>query len=169
MAKRRKTSNPPAAGGGKAADQNPARDRPQRRNAERLLGQMMFAIGAGASGVHISREAVGRMRARYAEHTFQFVAKPNWDSTWNRFGIYTLRWFTTIGRTAADLATEAGSPVIDGSIFEQARIRVEATYREHLKRLADGGSDADGGTTDVQVRGDICPDPFPEDPPDDGD
>lgn len=168
MAKRKRNSNPPAGGGGKA-DQNPARDRPQRRNAERLLGQMMFAIGAGANGVHMSREGVARMRQRYAEHTFGFVARPNWEKTWNRFGIYTLRWFTTIGRTAADLATEDGSPVIDGSIFEQARIRVEATYREHLKRLADGGGDEEAGMTDVQVRGDICPDPFPEDPPDDGD
>jgi hypothetical protein len=167
MAKGKRTNAP--AGGGAKVDQNPARDRPQRRNAERLLGQMMFAIGAGAAGVHISREAVTRMRGRYAEHTFQFVAKPNWESTWNRYGIYTLRWFTTIGRTAADLATAGGSPVIDESIFEQARIRVEATYREHLKRLAEGGSDAEAGMTDVQARGDICPDPFPSDPPDPGD
>jgi hypothetical protein len=166
MAKgKRKT---PPAGGNARADQNPATDRPQRRNAERLLGQMMFAIGAGASGVHISREAVARMRQRYAEHTFQFVAKPNWESTWNRYGIYTLRWFTTIGRTAADLATEDGSPVIDESLFEQARIRVEATYREHLKRLAESGAD-EAGTSGIQLRGDICPDPFPPDPPEDGD
>ena len=55
MAKGKRNSAP--AGGGVKADQNPARDRPQRRNAERLLGQMMFAIGAGAAGVHISREA----------------------------------------------------------------------------------------------------------------
>jgi hypothetical protein len=167
MAKGRRTS--PPGGGSARTDQNPAKDRPQRRNAERLLGQMMFAIGAGASGVHITREAVARMRARYAEHTFQFVAKPNWEKTWNRYGIYTLRWFTTIGRTAADLATEDGSPVIDESIFEQARIRVEATYREHLKRLSETGDEEDAASAGIQLRGDICPDPFPPDPPDPGD
>lgn len=165
MAKGKRT-NPPASSA--RADQNPGKDRPQRRNAERLLGQMMFAIGAGAAYVHITREAVGRMRQRYAEHTYQFVTRPDWESTWNRYGIYTLRWFNTIGRTAADLATAAGSPVIDESTFEQARIRVEATYREHLKRLSEDGG-ADAAMPGIQLRGDICPDPFPPDPPDDND
>lgn len=163
MAKGRQKTSP---AGATRTDQNPAKDRPQRRNAERLLGQMMFAIGAGAAGVHITREAVARMRGRYAEHTFQFVGKPNWEHTWHRYSIYTLRWFNTIGRTAADLATVAGSPVIDESIFEQARIRVEATYREHLKRLAESGTEDAPG---INLRGDICPDPFPPDPPDTGD
>jgi hypothetical protein len=38
-------------------------------DTEVLLGQMMFAIGQGADGVHIHRSAVAKMRERYRPTT----------------------------------------------------------------------------------------------------
>ena len=112
--------------------------------AEQLLGQMMFAIGQGANGVHIHREAVAKMRERYEPTTYTFVKKPGWDTTWQSNAIYTLRYFEVIGRLAAHYATIDGTPSIDARHFEQARVVVEATYRAEL-----------AGT--VFAEGDICP------------
>jgi hypothetical protein len=42
-------------------------------DTEVLLGQMMFAIGQGADGVHIHRSAVAKMRERYRPTTYDFI------------------------------------------------------------------------------------------------
>jgi len=125
--------------------------------AEQLLGQMMFAIGQGADGVHIHRSAVAKMRERYEPTTYNFVIdhpcpgtkeKPCWDDTWRENGIYTLRYFGVIGRLAAHYATIDGSPSIGARHLEQARVVVEATYRAEL---------ADPQKEDLKIKGDICP------------
>jgi hypothetical protein len=117
--------------------------------AEALLGQMIFAIGYGADGVHINRAAIAKMRQRYEGPTYIFVQKSSYDAVWERHSIYTLRYFATIGRLAAQFATEDGSPYIDADQFERARLTVEQTYRRQIK---------DGAKNSV-ILGDICPDP----------
>ena len=112
--------------------------------AEQLLGQMMFAIGQGADGVHIHRSAVAKMRQRYEPTTYTFVKKPGWDKTWQDVAIYTLRYFEVIGRLAAHYATMECTTSIDAQHLEKARVVVEATYRAEL-----------AGT--VFAEGDICP------------
>jgi hypothetical protein len=131
-------------------------------NAEQLLGQMMFAIGSGADGVHISRQAIAKMRQRYQPSTYAFVKKLNWETTWNSYGIFTLRYFEVIGRLSAQYATNDGSHTIDAPQLEQARVVVEARYRSDKgkPRVVPGGPGP---------RGDICPDPLdPPPPPPDG-
>jgi hypothetical protein len=123
-------------------------------DAEILIGQMMFAIGQGADGVHIHRSAVAKMRERYEPTTYQFVEdndctnpKKCWKTTWQERSIYTLRYFEVIGRLAARYATNDGTPAIDERHFEQARVVVEATY------YAEEATQA----VVAKERGDICP------------
>jgi hypothetical protein len=142
------------------SDENPCKDgyvfdRYINEDAEQLLGQMMFAVGQGADGVHIHRSAVAKMRERYEPSTYKFVICnpcrnskgekiPNcWEDRWKESGIYTLRYFEVIGRLAAHYATIDGTPSIDARHFEQARVVVEATYRAEL--------------AEVRIEGDICP------------
>src|SRR6476620_4825135 len=108
-------------GNGKAAGKTAATTPGTARNAaEELLGQMLFALGAGAGGVHIKRSAIARFRARYEEPTVAFVKKPNWNKTWEANGIFTLRYFEVIGRLAAAHATQDGTTAIDAGHFERA-------------------------------------------------
>jgi hypothetical protein len=151
------------------------RDKPRRRpvgdrfkqinqNAEQLLGQMNFAIGQGADGVHISRAAIAKMRARYERPTYAFVNQHGWEITWQKQAIFTLRYFEVIGRLAAQYATDDGSPYIDPGHFERARVVVEATYREQEANSPKPKKEG--------PRGDICPiipdSPSPAPPPSTG-
>lgn len=119
---------------------------PIDRNAEYLLGQMLFALGAGAAGVHIRRSAIAAMRDRYQPPTYAMVRKPDWEDDWKKQSIYLLEYFTVIGRFAAELATAEGRTTIEAEQFETARRRVEGNY---------GGRGAAGR---IGIRGDICPD-----------
>src|SRR5688500_18892022 len=117
------------------------------RNAEDLLGQMLFALGAGAAGVHIRRAAIAVMRDRDQPPAYAMVRKPDWEDTWKKQSIYLLDYFAVMGRVAAELATAAGRTTIEADEFERARRRVEGNYS--------------GGGTAVPrfgIRGDICPD-----------
>jgi len=131
------------------------RNRPQRtfpeinEDAEHLLGQMMFAIGQGAAGVHIHRQAVAKMRERYEPTTYAFVEKADWRRVWQQNSIYTLRYFEVIGRLGALYATNDGTTAITARHFEQARVVVEATYRAEISKNPDLAVE--------EVRGDICP------------
>lgn len=130
---------------------------PINEDAEQLLGQMIFAIGQGADGVHIHRSAIAKMRERYEPTTYAFVQNNPctqgstrcWSDVWQANAIYTLRYFEVIGRLAAQYATEDGTPSIDGRHFEQARVVVEATYFAEQP--------PDTGTS--KILGDICPRP----------
>lgn len=125
-------------------------------HAEELLGQMMFAIGAGANGVHIKRSAIRKMRARYQAPTYAFVQKPDWNETWEMFSIYTLRYFGVIGRLAAHNATLDGTPAIDRDHLERARVFVEATYYQQIQHSKPGKRGF--------MLGDICPPAVPPPP-----
>jgi hypothetical protein len=122
-------------------------------DTEVLLGQMMFAIGQGADGVHIHRSAVAKMRERYRPTTYDFIKnndcsdpKKCWTTKWQEHAIYTLRYFEVIGRLAAQYATTDGTPTIDEHHLEQARVYVEATYHQQA-----------ANAKAAEVRGDICP------------
>jgi hypothetical protein len=127
MAKKKK-----AAGDGERARKKPTGAELLER-AEQLLGQMMFAIGAGANGLHIKRSAVAKMRARYEPPTREFVQMDGWNEVWEANSIYTLRYFEAIGRLAAQHATLDGTPSIDKVHFERSRVFVEATYRQEIR------------------------------------
>lgn len=124
--------------------------RPIDQNAEQLLGQMLFAIGQGAGGVHVHRSAVARLRERYESATYDLVRQDGWETRWNADAIYTLRYFEAIGRLAAQHAARDGSPAITAQTLDDACTTVESRYRWERDH-------PEGPSQDTFARGMICP------------
>lgn len=121
------------------------------QNAEGILGQIMFAIGQGAAGVHLHRRAVTKLRDRFEDPVYDLVTKHDWKEIWHKEAMYTLRYCEVIGRLAAHAATKDGTPTIDAHHLDEARQTVEARYEYELKHPVDRGAGPDPS------RGKICP------------
>jgi len=93
-----------------------------------ILGQYYYALGHGASGVHILRQTTAALYERYKNHIH--------PEDWAKDGVVVLYWIEQIGRTAAQMATSEGKTEIDKELFEEAADRVEG----HVKRMKCGNT-----------------------------
>lgn len=93
-----------------------------------ILGQYFYSLGAGAAGMHITRQAVGALYDHYKDYIH--------PEDWKRDGTLVLYWIERIGSLAAQLATQKGAVEIDDTVVIQAAEMVE----KHVKATKCGSS-----------------------------
>ena len=94
---------------------------------ERIMGQYMFALGAGAAGQWIRRDAVGLMRRHYRPSVRKGLEA---GAKWEEDAVWILHYVNVIGRYAAQKATDDGRDAISEQDLRQAIASVEANYRD---------------------------------------
>ncbi len=95
---------------------------------EAILGQYMFAVGAGASGQWIDREAIGYLREHYRDSIAKALASNSGD--WSKDARHVLHYLNIIGRHAAHKTTLDGRDSINRSDISEAVLAVENNYQK---------------------------------------
>jgi histone H3/H4 len=103
---------------------------------ETIMGQYIFAAGAGANGQWIRREAIQLLRNHYLPSIQKAVSQKR---EWGQDAVWILHYLNVIGRYAAQKATDDGRDSISAQDLKQAIASVEANYRAD----ATGGPDVD--------------------------
>jgi hypothetical protein len=94
---------------------------------ENIMGQYLFAAGAGANGQWIRREAVALLRNHYLPSVRKAVGM---QADWGKDAVWILHYVNVIGRFAAQKATDDGRDSISAADMKQAIASVEANYRD---------------------------------------
>jgi hypothetical protein len=94
---------------------------------ENILGQYIFALGTGAGGQWIQREAIQLLRAHYLPSVQKAVQK---GADWGKDAVWILHYLNVIGRLAAQRSIDDGRDSIAPDHLKQAIASVEANYRD---------------------------------------
>lgn len=103
-----------------------AAPRGQQEHAEDILGQYLYALGAGGAPQWISRAAVRQVREHYIKAIQKAIGeKVDWDQS----APHVLDYLRAIGQLAGFFALRDGRHVIEPPDLERAIAAVEANYQ----------------------------------------
>jgi hypothetical protein len=95
--------------------------------AEEIMGQYLFALGAGAGGQWIERRAIRVLRRHYLPSIQKAVSS---GASWERDAVWILHYVNVIGRLAAQRAIDDGHDSINPENLRLAIAAVEANYAD---------------------------------------
>lgn len=91
-----------------------------QRATDDILGQFCYALGQGAGPIRVQRDAIGALRARYAQPVAAALER------WPALAPNILSFVGQIGRVAALQTTQQGRTAISAADFTYARQLVES-------------------------------------------